>query len=136
LIALADHKPQDAIAEFRKGDMAPDGPANRCTICLPTLLARAFDAANQPDSAIAAYERYISTPYSFRLFDDLDPTTLAPTHERLGQLYEAKGQTDKAAEHYRAFIELWKNADAELQPRVTAAKERLRKLSPVERPKD
>ncbi|MCX5754943.1 MAG: protein kinase [Gemmatimonadetes bacterium] len=134
-ISLADHKPQDAIAEFRKGDVAPDGPANSCSICLPMLLARAFDAANQPDSAIAAYERYVSTPSNERLFDYLDPSVLAPTHERLGQLYEAKGQNDKAAEHYRAFIELWKNADPELQPRVTAAKERLKKLTPVEKPK-
>ena len=134
-ISLADHKPQDAIAEFRKGDVAPDGPANSCSICLPMLLARAFDAANQPDSAIAAYERYVSTPSDWRLFDYLESSVLAPTHERLGQLYEAKGQNDKAAEHYRAFIELWKNADPELQPRVTAAKERLKKLTPVEKPK-
>jgi tetratricopeptide (TPR) repeat protein len=134
-IALADRKPQDAITEFRKGDMAPDGPANRCTLCLPMQLARAFDAANLPDSAIAAYERYISTPSYLRLGESLDPITLAPTHERLGQLYEQKGNAEKAAEHYRAFIELWKGADADLQPRVAAARERLKKLTPVEKPR-
>jgi tetratricopeptide (TPR) repeat protein len=134
-IALADRKPQDAIIEFRKGDVAPDGPADPCGMCLPAELAKAFDAANQPDSAIAAYERYISTPSSFRIAEPFDPSTLAPTHERLGQLYETKGQNDKAAEHYRAFIDLWKNADPELQPRVAAARERLKKLTPVEKPR-
>ena len=32
---------------------------NNCTICLPDNLARAFDVANQPDSAITAYDAYI-----------------------------------------------------------------------------
>ena len=31
----------------------------------------------------------------------------------------------KAVEHYRAFINLWKNADAELQPRVAEATRRI-----------
>ena len=51
-IALAEGKPQDAISEFRRGDLAPDGPANGCTICLPLALGRAFDAASQPDSDV------------------------------------------------------------------------------------
>jgi hypothetical protein len=33
---------------------------------------------------------------------------------------------------YRAFIELWKNADTELQPRVNDARQRLARLAPVE----
>ena len=42
-------------------------------------------------------------------------------------------QPDKAAEHYRAFIDLWKNADAELQPRVAEARRRVAKLTSVEK---
>ena len=41
---------------------------------------------------------------------------------------------EKAADHYRKFIDLWKNADAELQPRVVEARRRLAKLAPVEKP--
>lgn len=48
-------------------------------------------------------------------------------------IYEAKGNGEKPAGHHRTFIALWKNAEAELQPRVAAPRERLRKLSPVER---
>lgn len=37
-----------------------------------------------------------------------------------------------AAALSRDFIEMWKRADPELQPRVAAARERLRQLAPVE----
>jgi tetratricopeptide (TPR) repeat protein len=132
---LAEHHPAEAIVEFRRADVLPDGPASACTICLPWDLARAFDAASQPDSAVAMYERYLTTPFYGRLNPLLDPSALPFIHERLGQLYEGKGNTAKAAEHYRAFIELWKNADPELQPRVAEARRRLVKLTPVEKPR-
>jgi tetratricopeptide (TPR) repeat protein len=134
-IALAERKATDATAEYRRGDTAPDGPANVCAACLPALLARAFDAANQPDSAIAQFERYLAVPSWIKHTELLDGTTAPYAHERLGQLYEAKGNAAKAAEHYQKFIDLWKNADPELQPRVSEAKRRLAKLTPVERPR-
>ena len=135
-IALASGKASEAIAEFRQGDIGYDGaPASECGPCLPLNLGRAFDAARQADSAIANFERYLVTPYWLKWQAQHDPMNTPAVHERLGQLYEAKGNADKAAEHYRAFIDLWKNADPELQPRVAAAKERLKKLTPIERPK-
>ena len=134
-IALAERKAADAVAEYRRGDSAPDGPANGCVSCLPAVLARAFDAASQTDSAIVQFERYLATPAWNKQQESLDATNAPFAHERLGQLYEAKGQADKAAEHYREFIELWKNADPELQPRVAAARAHLKKMTPVERPK-
>ena len=54
-------------------------------------------------------------------------------HERLGQLYEAKGDTAKAVTNYRTFIALWKDAEPEFQPRVAEARRRLEKLTPVEK---
>jgi len=140
-IALAENRPTDAIIEFRRGDVLPDGPAMSCAICLPANLGRAFDAAHQADSAIASYRRFLNTPYIERmdvpLFaefpDPVDPVFRAGIHRRLAELYEAKGDTAKAVEQYRAFIELWKNADPELQPRVAEARRRLAQLTPVER---
>jgi len=136
-IALAEKKTSDAIHEFRRGDLAPDGPVSSCTLCLPLSLGRAFDAANQPDSAIAAYETFIAMPFPFSYFSwsPIAFGAIPVVHERLGQLYEARGNTEKAAEHNRAFIELWKNADAELQPRVAQARRGLAKLTPVEKPR-
>ncbi|HLA89943.1 MAG TPA: protein kinase [Gemmatimonadaceae bacterium] len=133
-VLLAERRPTEAIGEFRQADVLPDGPATSCTICLPWNLARSFDAASQPDSAIAMYEEYLSTPYYQRFQAPLDPVALPFIHRRLGELYEAKRNAAKAAEHYRAFIDLWKNADAELQPRVAEARRRLAKLTPVEKP--
>ena len=136
-IALANNKPRDALTEFRRGDVGYDGrPANECAPCLPFNLARAFDAAGTADSAAMMYERYLATPYWLKpAMYDLDPVRVPAIHERLGQLYEAMGNIDKAAEHDRAFIDLWKNSDTELQPRVTEARRRLLKLTPVEKPR-
>ena len=135
-VVLAEGKPQEAIAEFRRGDIGYDGkPAHECSACLAFDLARAFDAAGQADSAIAMFEQYLDTPGWFKFSPRLDPVRVPAIRERLGQLYEANGNTEKAIENYRAFIELWKNAEPELQPRVAAARARLARLTPVERPR-
>jgi tetratricopeptide (TPR) repeat protein len=136
-VALAAGKPQVALIEFRRGDVGYDGmPANECAPCLPLNLARAFEAAGQRDSAAIMYERYLSTPAWFKLLEvKLDPLSRPPAYEHLGQLYEAMGNPQKAAATYRQFIELWKNADPELQPRVAEARRRLAKLTPVEKPR-
>jgi len=98
-----------------------------CAVCDLPRLGRAFDLAGAPDSAIAVYERYLTTPWPDRL--ELDGHFLAAVEQRLGELYEAKGQRDKALAHYRRFIDLWKNADPVLQPRVTDAKLRVAALT-------
>jgi len=133
-IALAAGKPREAIDEFRRSDVGYDGmPANECGACLSFELARAYDAAGQPDSAVVLFEKYLATPYWAKGDLDMDPVRLPLIRERLGQLYESLGNTEKAAEQYRAFIELWKNADPELQPRVADARQRLARLTPVEK---
>lgn len=45
------------------------------------------------------------------------------------------GNTDKAIENYRAFIDFWRNDDADLQPRVADARKRLARLTLVEKPR-
>ena len=140
-IALAENKPSEAVSEFRKADMLPDGPSTSCAVCLQANLARAFDAAHQSDSAIANYEKFLSTPYGERLdaplfdtfADQVDPVYLAGVHRRLGELYEAKGDTAKAVAQYRAYVDQWKNAEPELQPRVAEVRRRLEALTPVEK---
>jgi len=135
-IALAEGKAGEALDELRRGDVGYDGaPADECGACLALGLARAFDAAGKADSAVAYFERYLATPYWLKGDPDADPIRLPAIRERLGQLYEALAQQEKAAEQYRAFIELWKNADPELQPRVAEARQRLAKLTPVEKPR-
>ena len=51
----------------------------------------------------------------------------------MAELYDAKGNREKAMSHYASFIELWKDADADLQPHVSKARERLTQLQRAER---
>lgn len=52
----------------------------------------------------------------------------APAEELRGQIAEQRGDTTAAIRGYRNFIDLWKNADPELQPRVTAARAAVARL--------
>ncbi len=73
------------------------------------------------------YERYSRSGGAFRSIPRRDH--LAATYQRLGELYEAKGDRAHARENYVKLVELWKNADPELQPIVKDAKERVARLS-------
>jgi len=125
-IALAEKRPLDAVREFWKSDSLADGPDGDCYFCKEVLVARAYDLAHKPDSAIVHFERYLAAKYPGRI--GIDNQYLASVHNRLGQLYEERGDKQRAASHYIAFIDLWKNADPELQPQVQAAKRRLARL--------
>jgi tetratricopeptide (TPR) repeat protein len=127
-VALASNDPRTAITEFRRGDIEYDGkPATECGPCLSLNLARAFDAAGMSDSTIAAYERFINTPFYDRM-EMTDALGLAGAHKRLGELYETKGNAPLAIAHFQRFVDLWKNADPELQPLVVDAKRRVARL--------
>jgi hypothetical protein len=78
------------------------------------------------DSAIAYYEGYVDADWHNRL--NFDDDTLAPTLERRGQLHDEAGDLEEAAIYYARFVELWAEADPELQPRVAAARARLEEI--------
>lgn len=120
-IALAEHRYADAVAEFRRADLGA------CVPCALPRVGRAYDLGGNADSAIAVYERYIRAPALERVITDGD--YLAGVHKRLGELYAARGDTANATAHYTRFIELWKDADPELQPAVTEVKRRLQALA-------
>jgi tetratricopeptide (TPR) repeat protein len=145
-IATVEKRPLDAVREFRAGDMRPDGPAADCISCLPVSIARAFDEAGATDSAIVWYERYLAVPRAARMallsptgsgveFHTQDALHLARTYERLGALYETKGDRARALASYRSFVDLWKDADPELQPEVAEARRHIARLiaTPVTR---
>jgi len=119
-IALAEGDYEAASSHFEQ-DIT-----NSCYICALEGLARAHDRAGTADSAIAAYERYVTTPFNNRLYHD--EYVLAPAHERLGQLYDERGDQENALRNYARFVELWREADPELQPRVQAAQARLEEI--------
>ena len=113
--------------------MLPDGPVDDCARCTYAALARAFDLAGMSDSAVVTFERYLATPYWQSSNMRADALHLAGTYKRLGELYEAKGDREKAVSNYMKFVALWKDADPELQPKVAEVRRRLARLSDVER---
>jgi tRNA A-37 threonylcarbamoyl transferase component Bud32/tetratricopeptide (TPR) repeat protein/TolB-like protein len=125
-ILLAEHRTDDAIRTFRRMDVDADGLPINCSFCMPFALGRAYDQANQADSTIANLERYLASPHRNRI--NIDALMLAPIHKRLGELYEAKGDAKRAAEHYATFVELWKRADPDLQPKVAEGRTRLERV--------
>ena len=118
LIAIAEKRWPDAISELRT-----------CTDSASTLdlvsVADAYYQAGQADSAIALYERWLTTP-GYRA--SWDAYWLPQTLRRLGELHEARGDRTKAREYYLRFADLWKNADIEFQPMVREARAKAARL--------
>jgi tetratricopeptide (TPR) repeat protein len=85
-----------------------------------------YERAERPDSAIAAYQRSLEPGGVDAMFFDLlaRPFLL----QRLAELHDDLGNAEQAAEYYARFVELWEDADPELQPRVEAARRRLAAL--------
>ena len=59
----------------------------------------------------------------------MGPMYLAPSHLRQAEIYERLGEREKAVHHHARFIELWQDADPELQPQVEAARRALARLT-------
>lgn len=58
---------------------------------------------------------------------------LAASHLRRARIHDRAGDAEEAARHYHRFVELWSDADAELQPEVERARTRLEELNPPQR---
>ncbi|MBI3983409.1 MAG: protein kinase, partial [Gemmatimonadetes bacterium] len=91
----------------------------------PVEVAGAYDRAGDVDSALAYYEGFLALKAT-RF--DADRLWYAQAQRRTGELFEVKGNREKALEYYGRFVELWKNADPELQPVVSEVKQRMARL--------
>ena len=121
-VRVAEGRPSDAVEQYR---LAREEIKDGCSICFLADIAYAFDQAGLADSAMAYFREYLETPGD-RLGDD--QVWLASSLRRLGELYEAKGDRDETLEYYGRFVELWKNADPELQPMVNEVRGRMARL--------
>jgi len=83
-------------------------------------LARAYLKNGEIDKAIAEYERLVTFNPNTRERSLIHPRLCY----KLAQLYEQKGQNNKAIEHYEKFLDLWKDADPGIAE-VEDARERL-----------
>jgi tetratricopeptide (TPR) repeat protein len=123
--AYAEERWDEAIRSFR---ISSD--IGECSSCGLPYLAASFDRAGMRDSAIATYRRYVEVPDVMRT--TTDQIWLAPSLRRLGELYEAGDDRLNAVKYYREYVDLWKRADPELQPRVAEVRRRISRLSDVE----
>ncbi|HTK52077.1 MAG TPA: protein kinase [Gemmatimonadaceae bacterium] len=123
-IAMAERRPWEGEIEIHG---AAEGIP--CPICALPDLARAYEVAGKPDSAIATYERYVHTPWQRRY--ETDALELGFALKRLGELYQSQNDRTKAAAQYTALLQLWKGADAELEPLLADVRRRLEQTATV-----
>ena len=118
--SMASGDSETGIAELRRGFQG-----STCLPCELSGMARAHDLAGETDSALAYWERYAT---SHARWSFIDATELPTSYRRVGELYEAKGDAEKALEYYNRFVELWQDADPELQPTVRDVRQRMARL--------
>jgi tetratricopeptide (TPR) repeat protein len=82
------------------------------------LLATLLEEAGRTDEALMWYG-------SFEHSSPHDRMYVAPSHLRRGRIHQRLGNHEIAADHYRAFIDLWRDADPEFQSMVEEAQARL-----------
>jgi tetratricopeptide (TPR) repeat protein len=83
-------------------------------------LARAYYEAGEMDKARETYERIKHSTLGRLYWGDI----YAESFFMLGKIWEQKGDTTKAVEHYEKFLDLWKDADPGIAE-VDDARERL-----------
>jgi DNA-binding SARP family transcriptional activator/tetratricopeptide (TPR) repeat protein/TolB-like protein len=115
VLALAEGRVAEAVERLRAA-----AEQHLCTICVLPDLARAYEADGKARAATAVYERYVTTPWFWRY--ESDALELGPALERLATLYEAAGERGKAQGARTRLVQLWRRADAELQPAVARAR--------------
>lgn len=122
--AFAGGRHDEAIAQMQLADTRRMASRRYPMV----LIGRAHDLAGRADSAIVWLERFVSTPDPDMTWSALYE---AGSYKRLGELYEAKGDAAKAVANYERFLDLWKDAEPALQPKVREVRARLDRLRPA-----
>ena len=94
----------------------------RCASCDLVDIAWYFDLADKPDSALVYYEQWLDTP------GGTDSWWMPVAYRRSGEIHEAQGNAESAIDYYDRFVELWNEADPELEPIVSDIRSRIARL--------
>ena len=129
VVALAEGRARDAVPDFQAAE------ASRCVACSVTgfqiqmvatpMLAYAQDLAGDERGAEASYDRFLARA---DFGNGGDAQFVAGAYKRVGELAEARGDVGKAIAAYQKFVDLWSDADPELQPSVQEVRARLARL--------
>lgn len=120
LLWQARGEPGRAAEEFRAAIYSPTFGYTRTNL----ELARAYMSLGRPQAAIRILREVLGGPphgVSYYL-------TRTEVHDGLARGFEAAGQRDSAAVHYRKVAEAWKNGDAPYRARAEAARRKLQAL--------
>jgi tetratricopeptide (TPR) repeat protein len=97
-----------------------------CMACALYPLGHAYDALGNADSALAVLSRGLDLVDPFR--GGTDPLWRAVTLIRVGELHEARGEDELAVARYNELMDLWRDADPELQPIMRDMRARIARL--------
>jgi DNA-binding winged helix-turn-helix (wHTH) protein/Tfp pilus assembly protein PilF len=116
-VDLARHKPEDAIADLRRGV-----PFDLRGSDLMAMRGIAYLETKQPVPAAEQFQKIIDHEY-------IDPlsSNIALAHLGLARADAMQGKIDDARHEYGAFLSIWKDADPDLPP-LKAARAELAKL--------
>ncbi len=82
-------------------------------------LAIAYIRNSQPEEAVPLLERFTTQIEGLAMWF---PPLVVLAHYHLGTAYEAMGENAKAAQQYETFLDIWKEADSELDEMKDAEK--------------
>ena len=120
-LAMEEGRLDEALTLLRQADQG------YCEVCGLPDLAVVFERRGEVDSAIATYERFVAAPPPNINQEALLALPIAL--QRLAALHEQRGDRAKAVYYYGRFVDLWRNADPDLQPVVRDARQRMARLS-------
>lgn len=123
-IALAEGRPEEAERLYRESD------TGYCILCALPGLAAALEATGDRAAAVDVWRGYADSPWFWRMFGNQyqQGPRLGPALETVARLYDEAGDLENAAVYYARLVELWADADPELQPRVEVARARLAEI--------
>jgi len=127
-IAAAESRWDDAIAAFRAWGRARMTSSFHFYNRGLAEAAFAYDRIGQPDSTIALLERAIAMP-SISGGPIYESTWYARGLEKLGDLYESRGDRATAADYYLKYLTLLKGADPVLASQVSDVRRKYERVT-------
>jgi DNA-binding SARP family transcriptional activator len=124
-LLLTAGRPVEALAELEGAGWERTARLSVAEVSDRFLRAELLHQLGRDDEAIGWY-RSIAERASYELM------YVAPAERQLGAIYAARGNRAAAREHYGRFIDLWRNADPELQPVVAEAERALAAVDAAE----
>ena len=111
-----------AIKEFEKA-MSLSSLQSSFSALFINSLALAYYEAGDLEKAREEYERIVGLTYGRLYYGDI----YAKSYYMLGKIYQEKGPNKKALEHYRTFIDLWRETEHDF-PEIAEAKKQIAAL--------